>query len=613
LDLETGTQGGSGGDIWWEQKTTTARDIAPVAGAKVVNLGAVDFDSLTSAGLQTLAYAATPIDGNDDSTNKLINGDVFAVLTNSGNYAKVQVLAYGYDMQIRYATYKVGAAYQVLGTGYTNPESIVVQNDGVHAYVSERSGDIVSISLKAAARASATVVASGLNAPQQIALDNAQNVLYVVEYASPGRLLAIDVTASSTRTVTSALTNAVGIALSADQKSAYVSEQPATGGRVRVVDLQTGAISDVANGFTAPFMLSFLDAAREHLCVIERDPANRIAVIDLSNANSVTRPPVSLGFRPSAAAPIGGGDVLVTCDTEIDEIALGLSAVLGPLLKGIGFVPFDRISSTPGPTLGLANTSVDPTYFYQVTNAPFGGSLPIMLDYVEAWAEGASYYSVLVDGVARGDSWTDYLWDTTTSNYVLQTITPAMVAGHLVYPVRNPATLELWYNTDLASQVDTTGYADGVHTLEVLFYNGVGGLVASSTIIKIHLENSPCYASLALPNISGVYAGAACGVLNYGATSNQVTMVFTASQPHSFATYSFELERGVNPLTPPSQGGAVAGMVTLNPTVAQIIGSCTLAGFSEYLYVAASAINGEGRQSQYDASASLAFVLSPTS
>jgi hypothetical protein len=613
LDLETGLQGGSpsAGDIFWEQQTATLRQMTPVGGAKIVNLGPVDFDSLTSAGLQTLTYATTPIDGNTDASNKLVNGDVFAVLTNVGNFSKVQVLAYGYDMQIRYVTYKVGAAYQVLGTGYTNPESIVVQSDGRHAYVSERSGDIVHISLQSAARSAATVVASGLNAPQQITLSDAQNVLYVVEYASPGRLLAIDLTTNSTRTVTGALENAVGVVLSADQRSAFVSEQAASGGRVREVNLQTGAIGNVASGFTAPFMLAFLDAARERLAVVERDPVNRIAVIDLSNANTVTRPPVSLAFRPSALAPIAGGDVLVTCDAEIDEVALGLSAVLGPLLKGIGFVPFDRITAA-----GFANTSVDPTYFYQVTNAPFGGTLPIMLDYVEAWADGASYYSVLVDGVARNDSWTDYLWDTTTSAYVLQTITPTTLAGHVVYPVRNPATLELWYNTDLAEQVNTTGYADGTHTLQVLFYNGAGGLVASSTPLTLHFENSPCFASLALPNIGGVYAGTACGVLNYAATSNNVTMTFTASQPHGFATYSFELERGVNALTPPSQGGAVPGTVTLAPTVAQILGPCAagpgLAGFAEYLYVAASAVNGEGRQSQYDASASLAFVLSPT-
>lgn len=605
LNLDTGVQGGlpPTSDIWWDQQTAVSRQMAPAGSAKIVNLGPVDYNTLTSAGLQTLIYSTAPIIGNDDSSNKLTNGDVFAVRTSAGNYAKVQVLSYGYNIEIQWISYKVGASYQVLGNGYTNPESIVVQSDGHHAFVSERSGDIVHISLQSAARSAATVVTNGLNTPQQITLNDAENVLYVVEYASPGRLLAIDVTTNAVRTITSALDHAIGVAISADGNSVYVSEQSAAGGRVREVNLQTGAIAGVAAGFTAPFMLAFLDSAKERLAVVERDPANRIAVIDLSNANTITRPAVSSAFRPSAVAPLPGGEALITCDTEIDEIILGLSGVLGPLLKGIGFVPFDRITAA-----GLADTSADPTYFFQVKNVPFGGSLPIMLNHTQAWLDGAHYYSVLVDGVPRSDTWTDYFWDTTTSSYVLQTITPIMLAGHTVYPVRNPATLELWYNVDLGSQVNTVGYTDAAHTLQVVFYNAVGGTVTSSSVLSLRFENSPCAASLGLPHINGVFANP-CGVLNYTTPTNVVTMVFTASQPHNFATYSFELERGVTALTPPSQGGPVPGTVTQAPTVAQLIGACTIAGYAEYLYVAASAINGEARQSQYDASASQAFVL----
>lgn len=609
FDLETGTQGGSmagPGDIWWEQQTATARQMMPVAGAKIVNLGAVNFDTLSAAGLQTLTYGTAPIPGNDNATNKLTNGDVFAVYTNAGNYAKVQVLAYGYNIQIRWVTYKVGAAYHVLGTGYTHPESIVVKSDARHAFVSERSGDIVSIDLQSASRAAATVIANGLNAPQQIALNDAQNVLYAVEYASPGRLLAIDLTTNSIQTVTAALENAIGLAISADGHSAYVSEQAASGGRVRRVNLQSGAITNIASGFTAPFMLSFLDPAKERLAVVERDPANRIAVIDFAAGNAVTRPPVSLGFRPSALAALAGGKALVTCDSEIDEIELGLGTLLSPLFKGIGFVPFDRI--TPS---GLADTSADPSYFFQVKNVPFGGTLPLKINHSEAWAQGAQYYSVLVDGVARGDSWTDYEWDSVQNRYVLQTIVPTTVGGALAYPVRNPAELELWFEVDLGSRVSTTGYADGMHTIQIVFHNAVGGFVAASPAISVRLENSPCSASLTLPHIGGVFAGAECGVLKYTAASNVVTLSFSASQPHGFASYSFTTERGVNALPAPwSQSGPVGGgTITLSPTVAQLLGTCTVAGFAEYLYVAASAIDGEARQSQYDDSRSLAFVL----
>ena len=41
------------------------------------------------------------------------------------------------------------------------------------------------------------------------------------------------------------------------------------------------------------------------------------------------------------------------------------------------------------------------------------------------------------------------------------------------------------------------------------------------------------------------------------------------------------------------------------------MGACNVGGFAEYVYVAATMNNGWGRQSQYDASAAIAFVLAP--
>ena len=73
----------------------------------IVNLGVVDFNSLTMGYLQSLTYSTTPIDGS-----QLVVGDVFAVLTcayPSGNYAKVKVLqsgvgASGSDLVIQWVT-----------------------------------------------------------------------------------------------------------------------------------------------------------------------------------------------------------------------------------------------------------------------------------------------------------------------------------------------------------------------------------------------------------------------------------------------------------------------------------------------------------------------------
>jgi hypothetical protein len=140
-------------------ETNTERWLTPQGQAKLVNLGVCDFDAITWAQLQGFSYSTAAIDGSlgngppmaflpaldqvaqwdqvsmqkipidiiakpmrrippiiDDgppiiNRNQLVNGDVFAVLTNQGNYAKVKVLEYGYNLQIQWVTYRpTGAA-----------------------------------------------------------------------------------------------------------------------------------------------------------------------------------------------------------------------------------------------------------------------------------------------------------------------------------------------------------------------------------------------------------------------------------------------------------------------------------------------------------------------
>jgi len=79
--------------------------MTPVNGAIIVNLGTVDFKAITDLTSYSYPYSTTPIPGNDDSTNQLVNGDVFVVHTNSGNFAKVKVLEYGYNIYIEWNTF----------------------------------------------------------------------------------------------------------------------------------------------------------------------------------------------------------------------------------------------------------------------------------------------------------------------------------------------------------------------------------------------------------------------------------------------------------------------------------------------------------------------------
>ena len=184
FDLENGFQGDldADSDLWWEQETDIARKMVPWKDARIVNLGVVDFNSVTAASLQQLPYSTAPIDGSNNASNKLVSGDVFAVRTNLGNLAKVKVVTYGYDMKIQWVTYKLDPAYAVLGTGYTQPEDVKVSTNGTHAYVTERSGALLRVALNNANRAAATVVSSGMAAPHQIVLDEAQNAAYVADF-----------------------------------------------------------------------------------------------------------------------------------------------------------------------------------------------------------------------------------------------------------------------------------------------------------------------------------------------------------------------------------------------------------------------------------------------
>jgi hypothetical protein len=108
LDLDNGVQGSDmfNGDIWWEQLTQTTAQMTPGERARIVNIGPGNYDALGLAQLEPLTYGATPIPGNSEGENQLIDGDVFAVMTSEGNFAKVLVVKYGYNMLIRWTTYK---------------------------------------------------------------------------------------------------------------------------------------------------------------------------------------------------------------------------------------------------------------------------------------------------------------------------------------------------------------------------------------------------------------------------------------------------------------------------------------------------------------------------
>lgn len=618
FNLDTGIEDATGapltGDIWWSPPTGMIR----IGSAQMINLGVTDFASLTPDTLQSLPYASATI-----PQAKFVINDVFAVQTNGGNFSKVQVTVSGLNLQIQWVTYRLDSPYAVLGTGYQEPEDVKVSVDGVHVYVTERTGNLLKVPLATPNRTPAMVLSTGMTAPQQLFLDESNNHAYAVEYAPSGHLWQINLITGAKTAVLSGLQNAVGLVLSADLQFAYISEQTngPDAGRVSRFQLSNGARQTIVKGLTAPFFLTWSDGAQSSLLVPERDPANRIIMINVA-AKSSQIALSGVAFRPSSVTVPAPGQMLICCDQIIEEADFLAFQPAGPLLMGIGFIPFDKVITLAGPTQGLADTTVDPTYFYQVKDTPFGGALPLTLNYMRALNDGAAYYRVFVWNATLGFvlqdvTWTDEHWN--GFEFVPITTGTRNVAGQPgFFPTRALSDLFLWMNPSLGGFVQSTGLPNGLNQIWIEFVDGLGNFIEWATPLTILVDNNSCTATLGPPILHGVGADPTCGLLHYGVKDNSpVSMPFTASHPNNFATFNFVLVKGVNQLVLPPLP-IIGDPVTLAPglspvveTVANLLGGCNIAAFAEEVYVFAAANNGWGRQSQYDAEALTAFVLAP--
>jgi hypothetical protein len=611
FDCEAGTITAPGAtlDIWWEQQTAIQRKMVPQGGAKIVNLGVVDFNAVTPAALQSYDYTTTPIIGNNDASNKLVVGDVFCVKTIEGNYSKLQVVTYGYDLVVKWVTYKLAPAYARIGSGYTQLQDIAVTADETFAYVTERGGNILKVNLTSANRASATVVASGLIAPHQLYYDQPRNRAYVVEYANPGRLMRVDLNTGAKTTIATGLNFPVGLILTSDLAFAYVSEQGLSA--ITRIELSTGIKTTIATGLTQPFMLSWSDASETKLLVPERDPANRISLVDVTRpAPNVTVFIAPTSARPSSIAMVTAGTYCVCSDAVVDAYFL-TTVLTGSLYKGVGYVPFNLITAA-----GFADTTTQPTYFAQFPkNSPFGGTMPIMIDHRRAWDAGAAYYRVLMNptmafpGAPRLDIWDDLVMNPANGRFEIIERQSPDANGY--YRVHNPGMV--YYNNDLGCLLNSTNLSNGLHQMRIEFYNAarlrIDTLTGSSALL---INNHQCIASLDLPTLDGNPADPNCGYLKYVNTASIVRIHWVASHPQGFATYAFLIIKGANSYF--GETGAIAPDTSkvgnFAKSVADMLGTCPgVAAFADSLGVYSTVINGIGRQSQYDAYAHMAFCL----
>jgi uncharacterized protein (TIGR03437 family) len=127
LSLDTGTAGSSGGDILWSGSSLTSQGNAGIY--NIGNFGPVEYAELMSGSILS-AFPGSLYSKSAVAASALPVGDVFAVQTNGGNYAKVLVTAVnGTSISLQFDTFGVSTGptitqilnnYGLVPAGFSN-------------------------------------------------------------------------------------------------------------------------------------------------------------------------------------------------------------------------------------------------------------------------------------------------------------------------------------------------------------------------------------------------------------------------------------------------------------------------------------------------------------
>ncbi len=353
----------------------------------------------------------------------------------------------------------------VLGTGYNAPSDIELSADGLHAYVTENPGTLLRVSLSNLNRAAATVVASGLNGVDQLALDEAHGFAYVAEFTG-GRVQRINLT-TGVKTVVATVASPRGVLITSDGRFLYVSSDA---GAITRFDFATNTNVVIASALSGPRHLTFADAGHSAILFPTGSAAGNIFKADLTATPAVvTAIAGPAPFGSYSVAVLSSNQLLIVSGAVVSEVDLTASvfSAAGPTLLGIGFVPADA-AHLPG---GFADTTADPTYFFQVKDAPFGGTLPLMINWQHARSIGAAFYQVSIAAAGSPTSvatapFSDYLWSVALNEFELSTTLP--ISGGF-YGLRSAG--QIWLNNWLGLLMDTTGRPNGLNTITVRLFS----------------------------------------------------------------------------------------------------------------------------------------------
>ena len=417
----------------------------------------------------------------------------------------------------------------VVGTGYAGPSDVELSVDGVHAYVADNSGALLRLSLTNMNRSAATVVVSGLSDPDQIALDEAHGFAYVTEFT--GQVVQVNLS-TLIKTVVATIINPRGVLVTDDGRFLYVSNDAGTITRFDLV-MKTNVV--IASGLTAPRHLTWADAG-ESVILFPQNGSSNVFKADLTTSPAtVTAIAGPAAFNPYSVAVLSSNQLLITSANVVAEVDLTASvfSAAGPILLGIGFVP-NNIANLPA---GYADTTVTPGYFFQVKDSPFGGTLPLMINWEAARTAGANFYQVFIQGpsgpaVQVTQPFNDYLWSVALNEFEL--VSTSQTNGY--YPLRSAG--QIWLNFWLGLLLDTTSQQNGLNTISVKLFSAetaaseIGNFTLSGRFAKLMIDNTtPVVQIQQILQQPGNVPVGACAIVNTGTPT--FTFVVTASAPLS--------------------------------------------------------------------------------
>jgi len=227
--------------------------------------------------------------------------------------------------------------YKVLGSGYQNPEDIVLTADLSTAYITEDEGNLLRLDFTSdnLDRSQAIVVSQGMKLPMQIALDEAHGKAYVVEdVETDGRLLSIDLETGNQTTIVGRLDKAFGLVVTKDGKFAWVGEI-GNRGRLSVVNLETGFLRPRFEELDHTFFLSWEDEREDAILAMQWDPdLNWVARFHIASDDTeaqVLGEKWPLPFWSIAVLP--NDRFVVVSD---DELTMFATSVLIPKIGDVG-------------------------------------------------------------------------------------------------------------------------------------------------------------------------------------------------------------------------------------------------------------------------------------